>query len=455
MKIVILGAGKLGTRLVEALVDGDYDVTLVDNNDEKLNRLAQLYDVMTVAGDARTVELLREVGVHDADFLLSATTSDDTNILAASFAKVLGCKYVAARVREPEHMNQLEFIREHYNIDTIINPDLLITGEIYRYLIDKYTLSNGIYTFDKIALIEFEAAKIPELIGKNLIEFRSYMPEFLVIGLSKNGKIIIPHGQDVIESKDLIYLIGEKEAVFKLSKRVHSKFHHADARKVMIIGGGKTGYYLARRLAEYGSKVKIIEQDRQRCHYLTNKLRNVMVLNGDGANIQLLEDEDLDQMDAFVTCTGYDEENLLLALTAKNHGIEDVISKVSHESYKELISKLGIDIVLNPLDISASTLLRTIRGSKRVLSSVLLQGQAEIMEIFASDRMNMLNIPLKHLNLPDYIIIAAIRRGTETIIPDGNTTIKDGDRVIIVCLVSHIGYVEKLTRPTMRINIRR
>ena len=188
MKIVILGAGKLGTRLVEALVDGDYDVTLVDNNDEKLNRLAQLYDVMTVAGDARTVELLREVGVHDADFLLSATTSDDTNILAASFAKVLGCKYVAARVREPEHMNQLEFIREHYNIDTIINPDLLITGEIYRYLIDKYTLSNGIYTFDKIALIEFEAAKIPELIGKNLIEFRNYMPEFLASAFPRTAR---------------------------------------------------------------------------------------------------------------------------------------------------------------------------------------------------------------------------------------------------------------------------
>ena len=455
MKIVILGAGKLGVRLVEALVDGDYDVTLVDNDDEKLNRLAQMYDVMTVEGDARTVELLREVGVQDADFLLSSTTSDDTNILAASFAKVLGCKYVAARVREPEHMNQLEFIREHYNIDMIVNPDLLITGEIYRYLIDKYTLSNGIYTFDKIALIEFEAQKIPELIGKNLIEFRSYMPDFLIIGLSKNGKIVIPHGQDVIESRDLIYLIGEKDAVFRLSKRVHSKFRHADARKVMIIGGGKTGYYLARRLAEYGSKVKIVEQDRKRCHYLTNKLRNVMVLNGDGANIQLLEDEDLNDMDAFVTCTGYDEENLLLALTAKNHGIEDVISKVSHESYKELISKLGIDIVLNPLDISASTLLRAIRGSKRVLSSVLLQGQAEIMEIYASDRMNMLNIPLRHLDLPDYVIIASIRRGTETIIPDGNTTIQDGDRVIIVCLVSNIGYIEKLTRPTMRINIRR
>ena len=455
MKIAILGAGKLGLRLVEALLDGDYDITLVDSDDEKLNRIAQQYDVMTVTGDAKTVELLREIDVANVDFLFSATTSDDTNILAASFAKILGCKYVAARVRDPEHMNQLEFIREHYNIDMLVNPDLLITGEIYRYLIEKYTLSNGIYTFDRIALIEFEASKLPNIVGKSLIEFRSVMPEFLVIGLSRNGKMLVPHGPDLIEQNDLVYLIGEKQEVFRLAKKVHSKSRHSDARKVMIIGGGKTGYYLARRLSEYGSHVKIVEQDRRRCHYLTNKLRNVMVLNGDGANIALLEEEDLDSMDAFVTCTGYDEENLLLALTAKNHGVEDVISKVSHESYKDLISKLGIDIVLNPLDISASAILRAIRGSKRVLSSVLLQGQAEIMEIYASDRMTMINIPLKDLDLPNYIIIAAIRRGLETIIPDGNTVIKDGDRVIIVCLVSNIGYVEKLFRPAMRLNIRR
>lgn len=455
MRIAILGAGKLGLRLVEALLDGDYDITLVDSNDDKLNRIAQQYDVMTVTGDAKTVELLREIDVANIDFLFSATTSDDTNILAASFAKILGCKYAAARVRDPEHMNQLEFIREHYNIDMLVNPDLLITGEIYRYLIEKYTLSNGIYTFDRIALIEFEASKLPNITGKSLIDFRSIMPEFLVIGLSRNGKMLVPHGPDVIEPGDLVYVIGEKQEVFKLAKKVHSRLRHADSRKVMIIGGGKTGYYLARRLSEYGSHVKIVERDRERCHYLTNKLRNVMVLNGDGANIQLLEEEDLDNMDAFVTCTGYDEENLLLALTAKNHGVEDVISKVSHESYKDLISKLGIDIVLNPLDISASAILRAVRGSKRVLSSVLLQGQAEIMEIYASDRMTMINIPLKELDLPNYIIIAAIRRGLETIIPDGNTVIKDGDRVIIVCLVSNIGYVEKLFRPATRINIRR
>ena len=221
----------------------------------------------------------------------------------------------------------------------------------------------------------------------------------------------------------------------------------------MIIGGGKTGFYLAQRLAEYGASVKIIEIDKTRCHYLADKLPNVMVLNGNGADITLLGEENIDDMDAFVTATGYDEENLLLALTAKMRGVEDVISKVSHESYHDLIEKLGIDMVLNPLDITASAILRRIRGAKRVLSSVLLQGQAELMEVYAQNGMSMINVPLKDFNLPDYIIIATIYRGAKAIIPDGNTRIKDGDRVILVCSLSNIGYVEKLFKPNVRLNI--
>ena len=444
MKVAILGAGKLGIRITEALLDGDYDITLVDTNEDKLNALSQQYDVMTVTGDAKTVELLKQINVSTFAFLFSCTTSDDTNILAASFAKSLGCPKVAARVRDPEHMSQMDFICDHMNIDLLVNPDTLITSEIYRYLIEKYTLSNGIYTSKNIGLIEFEASRFPQIVGLNLIKFREIVPNMIMVAISRGGKLIIPHGNDVINPGDLLYLMGNKQDVFSLAKTVHTRLRSSDARKVMIIGGGKTGYYLARRLAEYGSQVKIVEKDKKRCHYLSERLRNVMVLNGDGADISLLEEENFEQMDAFVTATGYDEENILLALTAKNHGVEDVISKISHESYNDLISTLDLDMVLNPLDITASTMLRTIRGSKRVISSVLLQGQAELMEFYVDKGMSCTNIPLKDFKLPEYIIVAAVHRGLETIIPDGNTRMLPGDRVVIVCLVSHIGYVEKL-----------
>ena len=444
MKIAILGAGKLGIRITEALLDGDYEITLVDTNEDKLNALSQQYDILTVTGDAKTTELLKEIHVETYDFLFSTTTSDDTNILAASFAKALGCPKVAARVRDPDHMMQIDFICQNLNIDHLINPDILITSEIYRYLIEKYTLSNGIYTSKRIGLIEFEASKLPSIVGLNMINFRAKMPDMIVVGISRGGKMIIPHGNDVIEAHDLLYLMGSKQDVFRLDKIVHTKLRTSDARKVMIIGGGKTGYYLARRLSEYGSRVKIIEKDKKRCHYLSEKLRNVMVLNGDGADLTLLEEENYSDMDAFVTATGYDEENILLALTAKNHGVEDVISKVSHESYNDLLSTLDLDMVLNPLDITTSTLLRIIRGSNRVISSVLLQGQAELLEINVSEGMSCINVPLKDFNLPNYILVAAIHRGLETIIPNGETRIHDGDKVVLVCLVSHIGYVEKL-----------
>ena len=446
MKVAILGAGKLGIRITEALLDGDYEITLVDTNEDKLTALDQQFDVFTVTGDAKTVELLRQINVSSFDFLLSCTTSDDTNILAASLAKSLGCAKVAARVRDPEHMNQLDYIRKHFSIDMLINPDILITSEIYRYLIEKYTLSKGIYTSGSIGLIEFEASRYPKITGLNLISFRSVMPDMIVVAISRGGKIMIPHGNDVIQPGDLLYVMGNKEEVFSLAKTVHGKLRSADSRKIMIIGGGKTGFYLARRLAEYGSQVKLIEKDRKRCHYLSENLRNVMVLNGDGADISLLEEEDFDQMDAFVTATGFDEENILLALTAKKHGVADVISKISHESYSDLISTLDLDMVLNPLDITASTMLKAIRDNRRVISSVLLQGQAELMEIHVEKGMSCINVPLKDFKLPESILVAAINRGLETIIPNGNTRMQPGDRVMLVCLVSHIGYVEKLFR---------
>ena len=444
MRIAIVGAGKLGLKVINALVGGDHAITVFDVNEAVLNKIGQQYDVMTVAGNAKQISLLKDRAIGNFDFLIACTDSDEQNIVIASFAKKLGCSKVIARVRDPEHMNQMDFIMETMNIDHIVNPDLSITKEIYKYLVEKYTLTNGIFSSGKVSLVQFKVQKYKKLVGLSMVEVSKVLPNMLVVAISRNGKIIIPHGRTVIDEHDTLYLIGEKSEIVELHKKVHEKGKYTNLQKVMIIGGGKTGYYLAGKLAEFGIAVKIIEKSKERCYYLSTHLDDVMVLHGDATDTSLLEEENLDEMDAFVAATGFDEENLLLALIAKQRGVEDVISKVSHQSYKDLIEKMGIDMALNPLDIVASTILRYVQGSKKVIASLLIQGQAEIMEIIASNDMKLANVPLKDVALPDGVLIAAIHRGQQVIIPNGDTRILEDDKVTIFCLLTDIGELEKL-----------
>ena len=453
MKVAIVGAGKLGVKVATALLGGDHYITVIDKNEAVLNRISQQMDVMTVAGNGKNIKLLENCGITSFDFLLASTDSDEKNIIIASFAKKLGCSKVIARVRDPEHMKQLDFIKETMNIDHVVNPDLSITMEIYKYLVEKYTLTNGIFSSGKVAMVQFNVKKYRKLSGLSMIEVRKVLPNMLIVAISRNGKIIIPHGQTIIEDNDTIYLIGEKSEIHEFHQKVHEKGKYTTLQKVMIVGGGKTGFYLADKLSEFGIAVKVIEKSKERCYYLSTHLDDVMILHGDATDTALLEEENIDEMDAFVTATGFDEENLLLALMAKQRGIEDVISKVSRQSYKNLIEKMGIDMALNPLDIITSTILRYVQGSKRIISSLLIQGQAEIMEIIASDEMKLTNVTLSELDLPDGVLIAAIHRGNRVIIPDGNTVILPDDKVTIFCLLSDIAEVESLFKPRRSFHI--
>ena len=444
MEIAIVGAGKLGIKVATALLGGDHSITVIDKNEEVLSKISQQMDVMTVKGNGKNISLLKNYGIDHFDFLLAATESDEKNIVIASFAKKIGCTKVIARVREPEYMNQMDFIKDAMNIDYLVNPDLAITLEIYKYLVEKYTLTNGIFSSGKISLVQFQVKKLKKLAGLSMIDARKVLPSMLIVAISRNGKIIIPHGNTIVEDCDTLYIIGEKSEISALHRKVHEKGKYTNLQKVMIIGGGKTGFYLARKLSEFGVAVKIIEKSKDRCYYLSTNLDDVMILHGDATDTNLLEEENIEEMDAFVTATGFDEENLLLALMAKQRGIEDVISKVSRPSYKDLIEKMGIDMALNPLDIVASTILRYIQGSKKIISSLLIQGQAEIMEIVASNNMQLTNVPLHQLDLPDGVLIAAIHRGQNIIIPDGSTTILEDDRVTIFCLLKDIAELEGL-----------
>ena len=446
MKIVIVGAGKLGMKLADALLGGDNAVTIIDTNEQLLQKISSHLDVMTINANAKEIKTLKRINVASYDFLIAVTGNDEINILIASFAKKLGCNKVIARVRDPEHMQQVSFIKDTMGIDHIVNPDQGITVEIYKYLAEKYSLSNGIFSSGKVSLVEFDVEKYKQLIGLSMMDIPGILPEMLVVAVSRNGKVIIPHGSFVIEEDDVLYVIGKKGPIQKLNSKVHEKGKYTDLQKVMILGGGKTGFYLALMLEEFGAAVKIIEVNKDRCHYLSTHLEDTMVLHGDATDLTLLEEENLDMMDAVVTVTGFDEDNLLLALTAKQRGIEDVIAKISRESYAEIISAMGVDMALNPLDITTTNIMRFVQGSKKVLSSQLIQGQAEIMEIIASPHMNILETPIKELDLPDGLIFAAIHRGSEVIIPNGDTEILEDDKVIILCLLSDIYETENLLK---------
>lgn len=447
MKVAIVGAGKLGIKVANALLEGDHEITVIDISEAVLSKISQQMDVMTVNASGKNIRSLKQCGIDKFDFLLASTDSDEDNMLIASFAKKLGCSRVIARIRDPENMMQIDFIKENLDIDHVVNPDYSITMEIYKYLVEKYTLTNGIFSSGRVSMVQFGVRKMRNLAGLSMIEVRKIFPNMLIVAISRNGKIIIPHGQTTIEDCDTLYLIGERSEIHNLHKKVYEKGKYTNLQKVMIIGGGKTGFYLADKLSEFGIAVKVIEKDKDRCYYLSTHLDDVMILHGDATDTSLLDEENIDEMDAFVTTTGLDEENLLLALMAKQRGIEDVISKVSRQSYKDLIEKLGIDMALNPLDIVASIILRYIQGSKRIVSSLLIQGQAEITEIIASDTMKFTNVPLNELDLPDGVIIAAIHRGNSIIIPDGTTSILADDKVTIFCLLSDLAELEALFKP--------
>ncbi|MDD2215130.1 MAG: Trk system potassium transporter TrkA [Eubacteriales bacterium] len=443
MKVAIVGGGKLGLTITEALLSGGNEVTLIDKNADLMQRVSNQLDLLTVTGNGKSIRLLKELKIHTYDFLVAVTDDDEKNIVICSFAKKLGCTHVIARIRGPEHENQLGFIKEAMAIDYIVNPDLSIANEIYKYLVEKYTLSNGYFSAGKTAIIEFPAERLPVVLNKEIVNIAKMLDNMLVVAISRNGKIIVPRGSTVVKEDDILYVLGEEKASLKLNEIVHEKKTYTDLQKVMIAGGGKTGYYLAKLLADFDISVKIIEIDKDRCQYLSAHLDDVMILHGDATDQTLLEEENINEMDAFVSVTGFDEENLLLALLANQKNIEDVVAKVSRKSYADLIEKLGISMALNPLDMVAAEILRFIQGSKRIIFSKMIQGQAEFIEIVADKKMNLLNTPLAELQLPDGIIIAAIHRGEEVIIPRGNTVINEGDKVIIFCLLSQIPKLEK------------
>ena len=449
MKIAIAGAGKLGLRIVEILIGGDHSITLIDKDEEIIKRLSHTMDIASVVGNAKEASLLEELEISGFDYFIAATDRDEKNIVICAIAKRLGVPNVIARIRDPEHSEQGDLIKETFGIDYIVNPDYSVAEEINKYLVEKYSILGGVLRAGSVSLLEITIDNKPELLGKRIPEAReAFKREIMALAaISKNGKLIILTEKDdyIIEDYDVLYVAGEREKIESAAVKHVDKERYTDIQRVMIAGGGKAGFYLARMLEEFGASVKIIEVDMERCQYLATNLQNVLVLNGDATDIELLNEEDFSGMDAFVSTTGFDEENLLLALMAKQAGIEDVIAKISRENYEDLITSMGIDMVLNPVDISASHIVRNIKDAA-VISSKIIQGQAEFVRISVGRGMSAEGKEIGSLELPPGIAIVAVERGAEVILPDRGTKIREGDFVVILSLLSESFDLEKFIK---------
>lgn len=442
MKVMIIGAGKLGTKLAKAMLNGEIHVTLIDNNPIILDRLKDHLDVLTVNANGARKEVLDELNIASYDLAIAVTSNDETNVLISSMAKKLGCKSSIARIRNPEYSSQIEFVKESFGIDHIINPEYATANEILRYLMGSYTFYFGDYAMGKVLLVNFNIRSLPDFVDKSISELKS-MSNLLIVAISRNGDIIIPHGGTILKENDIIYVIGQRKKIEIIAKTLRASLDKKSVKKVMILGGGKIGYYLAESLSKKGIGIKIIESNLDRCKELADKLNdNVIVIHGNGTDINLLEEENLTDMDAFIGATGFDEENLFMSLRAKQLDVGKVIAKISRDSYIHVVEKLGIDMAVSPINITASEILKYIRGGRVVSVSLLLDGQAEVTEIIASKDLKILGTPIKDLNLPKGIIISSIVHNGKVVIPNGDSTVREGDRIVVFSLLSEVPALE-------------
>lgn len=437
MKIIIIGDGKVGYSLAESLSKEDNDVTIIDKNPEALKKASEYLDVMCIRGNGVSTKILMEAGVNEADLLIAATTSDEMNMVCCLTGKKLGAEHTIARIRDPEYASELSILKRDLGLDMVINPEQACANEISRVL--SYPTAVNVEPFAKgrVELVEIKVTADMSIIGMKIRDVMSKISSSILIGaIQRNDEVIIPNGEFEILENDIIYVIGRPFNILDFCG--HIGIYIQKVKNVMIIGGGRIAHYLAQYLDEAKVKAKIIEIDRERCMELTELLPNTLIINGDGSDETLLNSENLADMDAFVSLTGRDEENLMSALYAKQSGVYKVVAKINRINYTGVISSLGLDSVISPKQITANRIIRFVRGLKNAMGNPvetlykIIGDKAEAVEFIANQATKFLNTPLKNLKLVKGVLVAAIVRKNEIIIPHGKDIIKQGDSVILI-----------------------
>lgn len=437
MRIVIVGDGKVGATLVELLSQEDHDIVVIDRNTKLIEQLVNTYDVMGICGNGASYEVQTEAGVDEANLFIAATSSDELNILSCLVAKKIGAEHTVARVRNPDYLKQMHFFKEELGLNLVVNPELDAANEIAKVL--RFPSAINIETFSRgnVDLAEIKISNDNPLCETAVADIpRIYNGKVLFCAIQRGTNVYIPRGDFVIKSGDKIHITGARGDIIKFMKKLGIYKHRT--KNIMIIGGGKMGYYLARQLCESGGyNVKIIEIDPDRCKHLSEVLRDATIINADGTDRAVLYEQGLENQDAFVALTTIDEENIISSMYASSLGISKTVAKVNRVSY-QVLESIGMDSAFSSKAIAANRIIAYARALENSgESSVqtlykLVGGQVEALEFKITADFQGIDIPLKNLNIHKDVLIASIIRKDKVIFPDGNDHIELGDNVILV-----------------------
>ncbi len=437
MKITIIGLGTIGETILKDLSDKGYTVTIIDEDKDKIETLIEKYDVFGVVGNGASMEIQKEAGAHDDDLVIAVTQSDEVNILTCLVAKRIGAKNTIARVRNPAYRKQIGQMKDELGISMVVNPELATADEIFNLISLPSVAQIDRFAGGKVSLVEVVAEKGCALIGETLISLgKKITTNVLICAVQRGNEVIIPSGNFEFREGDKIHFTSNAKMLGDFLREVN--LVKSPFKNIMIVGGGRIGYYLADSLTKKKYKVKLIEQDRALAEELAERLPRVTVVCGNGTQHDLLIEEGIEAMDAFVALTDIDEENIIVSMFANKKQVKKTITQIKDDDLYGMLDELGINNNVSPKQIVADRIISYTRalantvGSNVLTLYRLVNDQVEALEFAAKKQARFYNKPLKSLKIKENCLIACIIRQNDVIIPNGDSEIQLGDNVVVV-----------------------
>ncbi|WP_373521293.1 Trk system potassium transporter TrkA [Aquiflexum sp.] len=444
MNIVIAGAGDMGYHLARQLSFENKDIILIDLDKDALDNASSHLDVMTIMGDATSLEILKSANVKEAQLFMAVTTSEKTNLLAATLAKQLGAKRVIARVRNHDYLHpENEIYFKNIGIDNIISPSMLWSGEIFKMI--KNSTFTDVFEFEggKLNVVGITLDQYSTMINKQISDMREnpIFEDIKIIAIVRDQMTLIPKGNTIIRNNDHVFFISNKKAVESIIELLGQR--KVTIKNIMIIGGDDMAYTTARKLEdEY--RVTLIHKDKERCKWLSERLDKTLVINGDYKNVELLIEEGLEEMEAFISLTESSETNIITSLTAKNHGVYKTIAHVDTREYIHISHSIGVDSLINKKLVAANQVTRFLRKGNVEAISGIYGVDAEFVQYVITKSNRVTKKALKDLHFPESAIVAGVIRGEQVFIPDGKFILQLNDKAIVMALPEAKVPLEKL-----------